>query len=237
MNSYELGKDIQQIKDQLHRIESSLQQAEHDYPSLPLEAVDALSVCDLLRPDNVLDSYEELLSQSSEPTSEEIRSFVISGLKENLVAALENEAGFVSVYDELPTLDILNEQEKALFQQDKKVGYQVFIAASVAEGLATLNWVPPRHNDNGDAFRHCYWSASMVKRVGVDWAKKWGDAHELGATGQPSIERKMDQWNNQVGRVAGSSGSFTVKSIMETVRSGVCRRIVNHRLVLIVPVT
>jgi hypothetical protein len=142
-----------------------------------------------------------------------------------------HEAESRSSYEDLPAPDILNPLEQTLFQQDQDVAYKVFFAAAAAEGLATLNWLPPRHNDNGDAFRHCWWSYLMARKVGSDWAKRWGDAHELGASSQPAIEQEMDLWNNQVGRNIADSGQQGVSFAMESVRSGVCRRIVNGRLV------
>ena len=45
--------------------------------------------------------------------------------------------------------------------------------------------------DNGDAFRHTYWNALMVKYVGVDDAKTFADAHESGDDSQ-GVDKEMD---------------------------------------------
>lgn len=58
------------------------------------------------------------------------------------------------------------------------------------------------HNDAADAFRHCYWSATLTLAYGCDVAKDVTDAHES-ATNNPLGEVIMDQWNNAVGRSIG----------------------------------
>lgn len=55
------------------------------------------------------------------------------------------------------------------------------------------------HNGKGDGFRHCYWNALMVHRIGADQAKEVADAHE-DKDGQPAAEKDMDLHNNGVGR-------------------------------------
>lgn len=54
------------------------------------------------------------------------------------------------------------------------------------------------HNDKSDAFRHCFWSATLSRDIGYFWAKAFTDAHET-ATGQPVAEKEMDLHNNGVG--------------------------------------
>lgn len=51
----------------------------------------------------------------------------------------------------------------------------------------------------GDAFRHAYWNALMVREFGKDWAKNFADAHET-FPGNSKEEAFMDLWNNDVGR-------------------------------------
>jgi RHS repeat-associated protein len=60
------------------------------------------------------------------------------------------------------------------------------------------------HNDTSDAFRHCYWSCCMAQKIGVEEAKRFGDAHE-NFPGNDPCERDMDFNNNDVGRRFGSS--------------------------------
>jgi hypothetical protein len=54
------------------------------------------------------------------------------------------------------------------------------------------------HNDRSDAFRHCFWSATLARDVGSFWAKLFTDAHETNP-GQPADEKAMDLHNNGVG--------------------------------------
>ncbi|ASV76675.1 hypothetical protein THTE_4074 [Thermogutta terrifontis] len=62
------------------------------------------------------------------------------------------------------------------------------------------------HNGPADAFRHCYWSCLMCRRLGQDVAKRIADVHEYCARDdQPAAEEAMDQFNNAVGRKIGKS--------------------------------
>lgn len=54
------------------------------------------------------------------------------------------------------------------------------------------------HNDKSDAFRHCFWSATLSRDIGKFWAKLFTDAHET-KPGQPKKEKEMDLHNNAVG--------------------------------------
>lgn len=54
------------------------------------------------------------------------------------------------------------------------------------------------HNGEGDAFRHCYWSALLARDIGPGNAKRFTGAHE-DFDGNPSKEKAMDLHNNSVG--------------------------------------
>uniref|UniRef100_UPI003865ACE6 DUF6973 domain-containing protein n=1 Tax=Methanobrevibacter sp. TaxID=66852 RepID=UPI003865ACE6 len=92
-------------------------------------------------------------------------------------------------------------------------------------------------NGNGDAFRHTLWNYGMGIDVGQSFAKKWADAHENGAAGQPALEKKMDLFNNDIGRGLAKTYPNTVshatfkKKTKAKVRAGECRRISNSKLV------
>ncbi len=59
-----------------------------------------------------------------------------------------------------------------------------------------------RHNDRGDAFRHCYWAALLARDIGYHNAKKFTTAHENYSL-NPSKERAMDLYNNNIGLEVG----------------------------------
>lgn len=59
------------------------------------------------------------------------------------------------------------------------------------------------HNDKSDAFRHCFWSATLARDIGTFWAKAFTDAHESNP-GQPPAEKEMDLHNNGVGLSIGT---------------------------------
>ena len=54
------------------------------------------------------------------------------------------------------------------------------------------------HNDDSDAFRHCYWSCCMTNAIGAEAAKSFGDGHEEW-DGNPQCEKNMDLFNNAMG--------------------------------------
>ncbi|WP_152541260.1 DUF6973 domain-containing protein [Kallotenue papyrolyticum] len=59
------------------------------------------------------------------------------------------------------------------------------------------------HNDAGDAFRHCYWSALMaIYFDSPSTAKTFGDLHE-DHPNNPPAEKAMDLFNNEKGRAIG----------------------------------
>ena len=60
------------------------------------------------------------------------------------------------------------------------------------------------HNNEADAFRHCYWSCCMAQKIGASEAKKFGDSHEE-SPNQPKCEKEMDLYNNNIGRNLGAS--------------------------------
>ena len=60
------------------------------------------------------------------------------------------------------------------------------------------------HNGDGDAFRHCYWSALMSRDLGYDNAKTFVSAHE-NFTGNPVREKEMDMHNNHEGLILGAT--------------------------------
>lgn len=59
------------------------------------------------------------------------------------------------------------------------------------------------HNDRSDAFRHCFWSATLSRDIGLLTAKMFTDAHETNP-GQPADEKEMDLHNNSVGMKIGT---------------------------------
>ncbi|UJR34554.1 hypothetical protein I4U23_027330 [Adineta vaga] len=73
------------------------------------------------------------------------------------------------------------------------------------QALATAEQLYPGyklHNDEADAFRHCFWSALMTIYIGVTQAKIVGDNHEY-LNDNPQNERHMDLYNNAIGLQVG----------------------------------
>ena len=60
------------------------------------------------------------------------------------------------------------------------------------------------HNNEGDAFKHCYFQAELTLFLGETIAKFIGDKHE-DKPDNPPKEKEMDLHNNAVGREIGKS--------------------------------
>ena len=58
------------------------------------------------------------------------------------------------------------------------------------------------YNNEGDAFKHCYWQAEMTLWFGKTIAKWLGNKHE-DRPDNPPKEKEMDLHNNEVGRNIG----------------------------------
>jgi hypothetical protein len=73
------------------------------------------------------------------------------------------------------------------------------------------------HNGTGDAFRHAYWNALMVRAETEALAQEFADAHESNPD-QPQAEREMDLHNNQIGRwIARDNPNATEAQIIDLV--------------------
>ena len=73
--------------------------------------------------------------------------------------------------------------------------------------------------------------------VGRDFAKRFSDAHENGASNQPDLEKKMDLYNNEIGIDLAWLYPNTYKDadfvryVRQKADNGFLRRIVNNQLV------
>jgi len=74
----------------------------------------------------------------------------------------------------------------------------VFKAAAETE----RRFIGNNHNDAGDAFRHCFWSAILSRDLGYMHALRYTTAHETFSRNPPK-EKAMDMHNNAVGLKIG----------------------------------
>lgn len=132
----------------------------------------------------------------------------------------------------------LNSIEKKLFKKNRSKALLCLANGKFALGYSQDMYENSvLHNGNGDAFRHTLWNYGMAIDVGDSFAKKWADAHEDGAKGQPKLEKKMDLFNNKIGRELAKTYPNTVrhstfkKNSREKVRVGKCRIIKGKKLV------
>ena len=86
------------------------------------------------------------------------------------------------------------------------------------------------HNDEGDAFRHCYWSSLLARDIGYTKAKEFLDAHESPCD-NPLSEKIMDLTNNEIGLRIGVS----LKGHADPVLSNACFSALNSGKLVIAP--
>lgn len=105
----------------------------------------------------------------------------------------------------LPTSqDILNDEEETIFISNPVAGlFAVSCAYTATEWTNNLFDSSVTYLGNGDAYRHSFWQAILAEAYGVDYAKRWGDAHESETTN--IIDKTMDLINNDIGRELGAS--------------------------------
>lgn len=132
----------------------------------------------------------------------------------------------------------LNRAEKALVVVDPLTAYTVARIAIHARNRAAALYPHSIESGPGDAFRHAYWNALMVKHVGWWAAKAWADAHEYGpspTTLKKRMLRKMDFFNNKAGRDCTSSFDLWVTNeqledrVLTLLKSGDLRVIETER--------
>lgn len=124
----------------------------------------------------------------------------------------------------------LTPKEKAFVKKYPYVAYSFKQTADKARKEAEKRYSGPGlHNGKGDAFRHAYWNALMVKANGEVLAKEFADAHEKNPK-QPAKEKTMDLHNNSVGR---SIGMRHRRSSDAVIANEVDRALKNHQLQII----
>lgn len=80
-----------------------------------------------------------------------------------------------------------------------------------------------RHNDQADAFRHAYWNYEMTKAFGADRARNFSNAYEISHP-NPEGERRMDLYNNQIGRELAQAGDgLAIETIQGAIARGITR--------------
>lgn len=75
----------------------------------------------------------------------------------------------------------------------------------IARTAAEIYYESGLNLGNGNAFKHGFWNALMVKRVGITIAELFATAHEYGKP--DNAETQMDLKNNNHGRIFGASNT------------------------------
>ncbi|MEH6943043.1 DUF6973 domain-containing protein [Bacillus sp. JJ722] len=173
-------------------------------------------------------------------TPEELDSFLSVEMGKELRSKFNSNKTYrASKYDSVPYVtDMLNAKEKEVFNSNKSYGLKALVAGQKAKEYSEAKYESGSlHNGNGDAFRHILWNTYMRNYTTKAYAEKFATAHEEGSIGQPAIEKKMDLYNNSVGRdlTFNNSGSYGdlagVNVVQKAVDGGKGQRISKNKLV------
>lgn len=177
----------------------------------PFDWASALSGMDVAVANDMVQRY---IDDNPAATQDDAEAYLYSIIQDSAIPPAESSLGArgldssigpssVDYADYLPTNpDMLNAEERAVFNSDPVNGLLCLAAAQNAQDAMTANWDKEQkgfHNDNADAFRHATWNALMVYHVGSSYAKSFADAHEYGTPDNPPLEFQMDMFNNALG--------------------------------------
>jgi len=91
----------------------------------------------------------------------------------------------------------LCEAEKYLIKKAPSQAYDIYSARKNAFDKTEEVFTENNEDDQSDAFRHCFWSGSLIKSLGKKTAKQWLNAHESCSKNLKASE--MDYFNNAQG--------------------------------------
>ena len=103
----------------------------------------------------------------------------------------------------LPTSkDVLNANEKVVFNSNPAYGLSVLLQASYANSQEAGRFGSNTWATNGDAFRHALWNALGAHFTSQSYMERFATAHETGSSdyNANSIDTQMDLKNNASGR-------------------------------------
>jgi len=171
------------------------------------------------------------MTKSPKATDEEIEEYIRS---EIIVLSIEiqtsNSTKGYTMFGKTLTND-----EFWLFFWHPIIGSKSFADSLLAKAKTDYFYGDPyAWQTNGDAFRHGYWNALMVRSIGAYWAEQFATAHESEETNL--LDKEMDLTNNAIGRTDGTHFGHMTKDqmayqIVTRVSAGHYVRIVNNNLV------
>jgi hypothetical protein len=160
--------------------------------------------------DHIFESLDQFIIENPGATESETNEFVQAIIANDRI--LRNGDGSDFDYGEIIDGIIqfadprskLTQAEKDLFSENPFKGLLSLKQAVKAKPASIEIYADDNLlNGNGDAFRHCYWSALMTANIDLQWARRWGEAHEK-VPNPIMLETVMDNQNNADGRMYAS---------------------------------
>ncbi|TMP70107.1 hypothetical protein CWB76_12040 [Pseudoalteromonas sp. S1609] len=112
-----------------------------------------------------------------------------------------------SLYDKY---DHLTDDEKSYIKTHPHHVTAIMKSRDIAYSETTKRFGHNGRNDKSDAFRHCFWSATLSRDIGYKNALEFTNAHESSPL-NIAEEKTMDLHNNSVGLRIGISNSDNTK--------------------------
>lgn len=127
----------------------------------------------------------------------------------------------------------ITQQERDLIKQDPLLAFGVYENRAIAENATRDKFGVNGRNDRSDAFRHAYYNLINTKRVGIDAAVSFSNAHESETPLALIKEKQMDLFNNNIGHnsIVGNSS----KSVSE-LADIIYQKLLNGDLIYLSPI-
>lgn len=111
--------------------------------------------------------------------------------------------------------------EEAYFVTHPWVAFKVKSTAKTAYDTEAAIFGCTGEDDEGDAFRHCFWSAVLTREVGFKEAGFVTSLHEQ-IPGNPVRRMDMDLFNNAVGRMRVQLGNdaYVARQVLKLLLDG-----------------
>lgn len=116
----------------------------------------------------------------------------------------------------------LTESEKNYVKRHPVNAYKIGECKNMAVAETRKRFGHNGRNDKSDAFRHCYWSALLVREIGYQQAIEFTTLHES-QPGNDLKEKAMDLHNNRAGADIGRNGGadeMLALKCMEALKQG-----------------
>ncbi|WP_069650303.1 DUF6973 domain-containing protein [Caloranaerobacter ferrireducens] len=133
----------------------------------PSHVYDEINYGKLLKLEDVeyfMGKLNDYIKQNPDATNEELNRFLKAEMRKKYLNK-NIKVNEVIAYSNYPAPVDLNPEEQKLYNENPTKGLKAIWQGKKAFNEANERYSSGLHNGNGDAFRHAYWNALMVKHI------------------------------------------------------------------------